>query len=99
MNDWNEVEEWLNEARGIAWDTCHKIYILMDDKQVELMREYGYDVLFTADEKTPTEMYLLVEEWYEDSCMLRFVEAVRSNEDNPNDGFTTLIPQGWGEEE
>lgn len=97
--NWNNVEEWLDEAKGIAWDTCHKIYILMDNEQVEQMREYGYDVLFTAEEKTPTEMTLLVREWYDDSCMLRFVSAIRTVDGDPNDGFTDLIPQGWGEEE
>jgi hypothetical protein len=97
--DWNDVEYFVSEARGIAFDTCHKIYILMDDQQVEKMREYGYEVLFTADEQTPTEMYRTVEEWYEDSCMLRFVSAVRTVFGDPNDGFTDLIPQGWGEEE
>ena len=29
----------VQEAKAIAWDTCHKIYVLMDDEQVQKMRE------------------------------------------------------------
>jgi hypothetical protein len=29
--------EILPDIKAIAWDTCHKIYVLMDDKRVELM--------------------------------------------------------------
>ena len=83
----------VNDCKGIAWDTCHKIYILMDSEQVELMREYGYDPLITADQMSADEMFGLVQEWYEDSCSLRFIDAVSTNHINPNAGFETLSPQ------
>ena len=35
------VYERINDCKGIAWDNCHKIYILMDCEQVDLMRGYG----------------------------------------------------------
>jgi len=41
------VKERVVDAKAIAWDTCHKIYVLMDDEQVELMRGYEYDPLIT----------------------------------------------------
>ena len=47
------VRERLVDAKAIAWDDCHKIYLLMDDEQVALMREYRYDTLITKEEKTP----------------------------------------------
>ena len=94
MNSLELVTERLSEAKAIAWDTCHKIYVLMDNEQVELMREYGYDPLITKEEMKPEEMLLTLQKWYEDSCSLRFIEAVNTNHSDPNKGFETLIGQG-----
>ena len=94
MKNLELIEERVSEARAIAWDTCHKIYLLMDDEQVELMREYGYDPLITKEEMKPEEMLSTLEKWYEDSCGLRFVEAVSTNHIDPNAGFESLVEQG-----
>jgi hypothetical protein len=94
MNNLELIKERVSEAKAIAWDTCHKIYVLMDDEQVELMREYQYDPLITNVEATPEEMLATLEEWFEDSCGLRFIQAVSTNHKNPNDGFEQLIEQG-----
>jgi hypothetical protein len=93
------VYERINDCKGIAWDNCHKIYILMDSEQVELMREYGYDPLITTDQMSADEMFLLVEDWYDSSCSLRFIDAVLTNHINPNAGFETLSPQFEDQEE
>ena len=93
------VYDRIQNAKAIAWDTCHKIYILMDSEQVELMRGYGYDPLITADQMSADEMFELVEDWYESSCSLRFIEAVSTNHINPNAGFETLSPQFEDQEE
>jgi hypothetical protein len=93
------VYERISKAEGIAWDTCHKIYILMDSEQVELMRGYGYDPLITADQMSADEMFEVVEDWYESSCSLRFIDAVSTNHINPNAGFETLSPQFEDQEE
>jgi hypothetical protein len=93
MNNLELVKERVSEAKAIAWDTCHKIYVLMDDEQVELMREYGYDPLITKDQMTSEEMLATLEEWYEDSCSLRFINAVNTNHIDPNKGFESLIEQ------
>ena len=58
------------------------------------MRGYGYDLLVVTEEATPEEMLVTLQEWYEDSCGLRFIEAVSTNHENPNAGFETLIGQG-----
>jgi hypothetical protein len=93
MADYDKVEEALQEAKGIAWDTCHKIYVLMDDEQMALMKTYGYDPLISVDEMNPSQMFDKIVEWYEDSCGLRFVEAVSTNHEDPNAGFEVLIGQ------
>jgi hypothetical protein len=94
-----EVEKFVDGASGIAWDACHKIYILLDDEQVALMREYGYEEIHTSDELAPIKMSAIVEKWYDLSCGLRFVEAVRTNEDDPNAGFISVIGQFEDEDE
>lgn len=87
------VRERLVDAKAIAWDTCHKIYLLMDDEQVELMRGYGYDPLITKDDATSEQMFDLLQKWFDESCSLRFIDAVNTNKENPNAGFETLIGQ------
>ncbi len=94
----DKVEEVIDEARGIAFDTCHKIYVLMDDEQVALMREYEYDKIITSDEMSPREMLDTLKGWFEESCGLRFIEAVKTVEGDANEGFDTLIGQFEDEE-
>jgi hypothetical protein len=83
----------ISEAEAIAWDNCHKIYILMDSEQVELMRGYGYDPIITNEEMNPDDMLDEVKKWYEGSCSLRFIQAVSTNDMNPNLGFESLVSQ------
>lgn len=90
---WSKVEIAVEMAKGIAFDNCHKIYVLMDDAQMAEMKGYGYDPLLSSDDLTPNEMLSTLMEWYENSCALKFISAVRTVSGDPNDGFTTLIPQ------
>ena len=92
--DYSLVEERVQYAKAIAFDTCHKIYLLMDDEQVEKMREYGYDPLVTSAEAEPDLMLEMLKDWYESSCNLRFIDAVSTHPTDPNLGFETLIGQG-----
>lgn len=94
MVDFGKVEDALAGAKAIAWDTCHKIYVLMDDEQVELMRTYEYDPLILTSEMNPYDMFELIKQWYEDSCGLKFISAVTTNHEDPNAGFEDLVPQG-----
>jgi hypothetical protein len=98
MANFDLVRERVGGAKAIAWDTCHKIYLLMDDEQVETMRGYGYDPLITNKESTPEEMLTTLKEWYSSSCGLRFIQAVKTNHIDPNAGFESLIGQGEDEE-
>jgi hypothetical protein len=94
MDDrWADVEAALQDARGIAFDTCHKIYILMDEAQVQQMELYGYDPLITKDRMGSAEMLTMLRAWYDTSCGLRFINSVRTVSGNPNDGYDALIPQ------
>jgi hypothetical protein len=98
----SDLDDYTAKAKAIAFDTCHKIYVLMDDQQVELMREYGYgdendpDCLITSDQMTPSEMSDRVAQWYEGSCGLRFIQAVSTHPTDPNEGFVDIVAQGEG---
>lgn len=85
----------LCQADSIAWDDCHKIYILMDDYQTKQMIEFGYSTIVSD---TPAAMEKLVWQWYQDSCSLRLIDAVFTNEDK-TDKFVTIVGQFFGEDE
>jgi hypothetical protein len=102
---WPEVEAVVGEAKAIAWDGCHKIYLALDDEQVALFGVYGYrdggSVMISAEHASPSEMLTYLHNWYDQSCSLRFIDAVASvpaGEDQ-NKGFTTLIGQFEDEDE
>lgn len=94
----DEIVTTLRYASGIAWDTCHKIYVLMDEEQMSQMASYGYDPLISKREATPDQMLTLIQTWWDESCGLRFIEAVQTNKEDPNRGFTTLVGQGEEDE-
>ena len=108
MIDFTDVEIVLPHAKGIAFDGCHKIYVLMDKEQVEKMTGYGYgddygSYLLTADKMSKAKMLETLETWFAESCSLRFIQGVSSVPEgtDPNEGFTDLIPQGadWQDDE
>ena len=97
ISNLHKIEGFLDEAKGIAWDTCHKVYILMDDQEVEQSRKYGYDPLITSDEMTPAQMLGTVLKWYRDSCELRFISATRTTDTGTE--FFDVVPQFFEEDE
>ena len=98
---WEDVEEALENAHLIAFDGCHKIYVAMDETEAEWFRNnYNPAVCETSLTYEGTEWGMLTKlrEWWGQSCPLRFIQAVVHNEEDPNAGFTRLIPQGADEE-
>ena len=98
MVDFDLVEDYVQDAEAITWDGCHKIYVLMDDEQVAKMIEYGYEPIIALADITPVEASGLIRDWYEESCWLKFVQAVRTDSNGSPD-FTDLIEQGAEEDE
>jgi len=96
--DWDVVENTVAASEGIAFDGCHKIYVLMDNEQMHQMAGYGYgedgSSLVYSSQMSADEMFATVKGWYEDSCALKFVQSVTTVLDNPNEGFENLIEQG-----
>jgi hypothetical protein len=92
---WDRVEDALPDARLIAWDTCHKIYVALDDTEADWFRD-NYDTIVEG----PDDVLLAtLRKWYDESCGLRFINGVRHDAVNPNAGFVDLIPQGAEEYE
>lgn len=96
---WDAVDAAVPNALAIAWDGCHKVYLLMDSKQVTTFGGYDYGadgdgsyLRVRGPDFGDTEIRATLREWFDHSCGLRFVSAVRT-EPNPNDGFDDLIPQ------
>ena len=87
---WDIVEDMLDNSLGMYWDSCHKIYLAMDEVEKAQFAEYGYDYHAPDFDK--------LKSWFEQSCGLRFVSAVFHNEKEPNAGFVGLIPQCYFEE-
>lgn len=82
---WNRVRGALSRAKGMHWDGCHKIYLSMDDEQLRQSEEIGYETHAPDFDK--------LKGWFEESCGLRFVNAVYTVEGDPNDGYEDLIAQ------
>jgi hypothetical protein len=91
----DELRAALLTASSIAFDGCHKIYILLDEAQTDLMTSYGYGG--GASHHLPVgdvgEALDTLTDWYQDSCDLRFIQSVRTVEGDPNDGFHSIINQ------
>jgi len=94
-----DVADYIRDAcqRGklVAWDGCHKIYVALDDIEAKFFED-NYPHTFAG---SPDDMVLRIVEWYDASCPLRFVNAVRHNETDPNAGFIDLIPQLFEDED
>lgn len=93
---WDDVEDAVQDAHLIAWDTCHKIYVALDEYEANWFRERDD---YAKAEGTPDELLATLRRWYDQSCPLRFINSVVRVESDPNEGFTALIPQGATDED
>jgi hypothetical protein len=62
----------------------------MDSYQVEKMGNYEYEVI---TDLTPKEYMKLIKSWYANSCGLKFVDVIRTDENN-NPDFIIGVEQG-----
>ena len=83
------IDTLLDFAYSVSWDGCHKIYLNMDYIQHEKMIGYGYDKTIVNNNPWLTKQD--VEKWYEDSCSLRFIDAVFTDVDT--DKFVIVVGQ------
>lgn len=99
------VTKAIMDCEGVAFDGCHKVFILMDKAQMEKMRRLGYgdrtDIekgdsrLMWAEDTPRSEMYDLVKEWYAKSCELKFIQSIKSTDDQEEFGNIVSQEQRW----
>lgn len=94
-NQETTLDDLLYQADSVAFDGCHKIYLQMDAEQTKKIISYGYDHIVTG---THDAMQDAVWRWYEDSCSLRFIDAVFTNDDE-TDKFVSVVSQFFGDDE
>lgn len=94
---WDATAKYLEGAVLIAFDECHKIYLAMDEIEADFFR-LNYSP-HTVEGLSPNMMLAIVKDWYEQSCPLRFINAVWHDEVDPNAGFVSLISQTAGYED
>lgn len=90
-------EPWLSDvgravtnAFSLAFDGCHKIYIVRDEITHQTMIDLDYaPVRVTCRSDAVDQLF----EWWEISCPLRFIQAVEHGAGD-DEHFTCVIPQG-----
>ena len=85
-----KVSEVVDKSYSIAFDGCHKIYVHKDLDSHKRSVGYGYEPILIRN-STYSGVKEAVDQlfdWFEDSCCLRFIQAVDRNEN-----YQTVIPQ------
>ena len=80
------ITEVLQKTSVVAYDGCHKIY-LMDKIHTKWFQDYK------VVEGSPEDRLEMVESWWDQSCPLRFIEWITSNESSEL-VFTSVVSQG-----
>ena len=96
---WAAVHEYVQDAVLIAFDECHKIYLAMDQEEAYFFRTNYQPAVVESIHSSPEAMFEILEEWYEESCPLKFISAVWHDNVDPNAGFVNLISQCAGSDE
>lgn len=89
------LEAVLRDATGIAWDGCHKVYILLGEEQFQRQQSYGYgdggSILIRLEgEEDRKEALGTIRGWYDESCSLRFISIVTGED---HDGYSSVLAQ------
>jgi len=96
---WEAVQEYVQDAVLIAFDECHKIYLAMDEDEAYFFRTNYQPAVVESIHSSPAAMLATLEEWYDESCPLKFISAVWHDKNDRNDGFVSLISQCAGSDD
>lgn len=91
------VSEAVKNARLVAYDGCHKIYLAMDEDQAKWFRTYYTKPTDKVVAGPAEEMLMELVDWWESACPCRFITAVYTKDKDSH--FVELVPQGqeWDE--
>lgn len=92
----------IRDCHGIAWDGCHKIYVLQGEDTFRDMLRFGYgdgsdgSELITVGRSATAHLAAArtVADWYGRSCSLRFITAIRAgDEPGGDDVYSRIVEQ------
>ena len=86
----DEIEAAVFGSDSIAFDGCHKIYIMRDSIGTQQMQEYEYEHVVPIE--NVSEAVAKVVGWYEDSCGLKFINLV-TDAGKDNEDYHSVIGQ------
>lgn len=82
----------IAKSEAIAWDGCHKVYLLMDELQVHQFNEIGAYLITPTRDLRPNQWDEFIIDLWDKSCGLRFMDMI-STDQYDRDQFVTLVPQ------
>lgn len=97
---WKAVSTHVENCVLIAFDGCHKIYLAMDETEAYSFRtNEGYESVI--ENNGDNNLMDILDDWYNISCSLKFINAVWTSYPDANDGYVSLISQeaGWTKDE
>ena len=81
------IDAHLKRAKAIAFDGCHKVYILLDEATVEEFVGLGYGykeddsrLYHIGENLTREDAKEFLRIWFDSACPLRFIDAVDESE-------------------
>ena len=97
----SKVEDSIDKAFSITWDTCHKIYVALDEVSHKYFIDCGYEMVLIKDK---AEALNQLHDWWGSSCHLRFIQAVAGESTFHNvisqfDNYEEGEEADWEEEE
>lgn len=94
------IRDAVDTAHGLAYDGCHKMYILDAVDETENMRRYGYPHVVEIADIGPDAAVEQLEAWTRHSfetaeCGLAFITRVADDSlfDDINDAYTAVVGQ------
>jgi hypothetical protein len=94
------VAEATDHAKLVAWDSCHKIYVALDDAEARWYVDHA-DRGYQCFVGTPDAMLEQVCQWYKQAdadCGMQFIDATSTSQNSTEtehySEFRSVIPQG-----
>ena len=84
------IDAYIGETVLVAWDGCHKIYMALDQSEANSLKRYEYPHIVEGDK---LDMLVALTRWWDASCSLRFINAIRYRPDGGGTEFIDVIPQ------
>ena len=92
----DRIIEAVKGAHAITWDECHKIYISADAETTAEFKGWDYSITLIEPDVNAAKT---LQEWYDDSCSLRFISKVSKRRSPDSDPDFEFVISQFDEEE